>query len=59
MDLLKSQEAAQYLRVSERTLSALRSQNNGPRFHRLHSDGRGVRYRRADLDDWLNARGAA
>lgn len=59
MELLTSPEAARYIRLSERTLAYLRASGDGPKFIRLHSDGRGVRYRRADLDAWVDSRGAA
>ncbi|MEO1242503.1 MAG: helix-turn-helix domain-containing protein [Pseudomonadota bacterium] len=54
-DLLTEREAAQYLGVSPRTLSNWRVRSNdGPRYHKLSS--RAVRYRRADLEDWLEDR---
>jgi len=59
MDLLKSRETADYLKVSERTLTKMRSEGSGPPFVRLHSDGRGVVYRRADVEAWLASKGAA
>ncbi len=59
MELLTSPEAARYLRLSERTLAYMRARGDGPRFTRLHSDGRGVRYRLNDIEDWLSRRDAA
>ncbi|MES2494334.1 MAG: helix-turn-helix domain-containing protein [Pseudomonadota bacterium] len=59
MDLLKSRETADYLKLSERTLTQMRSEGSGPPFVRLYADGRGVRYRRADLDAWLETKGGA
>jgi len=58
MELLTSPETARYLKLSERTLAAMRSRGDGPRFARIHADGRGVRYRRDDLDNWINEKGA-
>jgi excisionase family DNA binding protein len=49
---LNPREAAVYLRSSPSTLAKRRLQGNGPCFVRL---GRAVRYRRADLDAWMNA----
>lgn len=48
---LTPREAAAYLRTSPSTLAKRRLQGNGPCFVRL---GRAVRYRQADLDDWMN-----
>lgn len=59
MEILTSPEAARYLKLSERTLAAMRARGDGPHFTRLHVSGRGVRYRLADLDGWIDARGAA
>jgi len=46
-------EAGEYLSLSTKTLENLRLQGNGPTFSRLGH--RIVRYRRADLDSWLEA----
>jgi excisionase family DNA binding protein len=46
-------EAGEYLRISEKTLENLRAQGRGPAFCRIGN--RLVRYRRADLDSWLEA----
>jgi predicted DNA-binding transcriptional regulator AlpA len=53
--LLTGREAADLLRLSERTLERHRVAGAGPRFIRL---GRAVRYRRRDLLDYIerNAR---
>lgn len=48
--LLRTAEAAKYLERSESWLNHLRSKGQGPRFVRL---GASVRYRRADLDTYL------
>ncbi|HXW22032.1 MAG TPA: helix-turn-helix domain-containing protein [Rhodomicrobium sp.] len=52
-EILTESEASKILKLSPRTLQAWRVSGNGPRFHSL---GRAVRYRRADLDDWLASR---
>lgn len=59
MEMLTTPEAARYLRLTERTLAAWRARGEGPSFTRLHLSGRGVRYRRADLDRWIAERSAA
>lgn len=48
--LLKPAEAAAYLRVHVVTLAQWRLQKRGPPFVRV---GHLVRYRRADVDEWL------
>lgn len=53
MELLTTPEAARFLKLSERTLAYMRSRGDGPRFARLHRDGRGVRYRVDDLNAWI------
>lgn len=54
MTLLTSSEAAEYLRMSARTLEDYRYEGGGPPFFRI---GRGRRrmvlYDVADLNDWL------
>ena len=50
---LKPQEAADYLGVKKRTLSAWRSQGIGPRYCRMN--GRLVRYTIEDLADYVRA----
>lgn len=47
---LTTQEAAEYLKLSPRTLEGFRNRGGGPKFYRR---GRLVRYRQADLDAWL------
>lgn len=47
---LTTPEAADFLRVSERTLIRWRVRRVGPPWTKA---GHGVRYRRADLDAWL------
>jgi hypothetical protein len=46
-------EAASYLRLEVQTLANYRCRGGGPRFSRR---GRVVRYRRADLDNWMNGK---
>lgn len=50
--LLTEAQAADHLNLSVRTLQAWRSRGFGPPFIRA---GRAVRYRRADLDRWIEA----
>ena len=52
-DILKTAEAADYTRFAVATLERLRLQGNGPRFIKA---GKSVRYRKADLDAWLESR---
>lgn len=46
--------AAAHLSSSASTLAKLRLKGGGPRFCKI---GRAVRYRRSDLDAWLNSTG--
>jgi excisionase family DNA binding protein len=48
--LLTEQQVAEYLQVSLGTLRRWRAEGTGPPALRA---GRGVRYRRADVDAWL------
>ncbi len=50
---LIQREAADLLRLSQRTLERLRVGGTGPPFVKA---GRRVLYRRADLEDWVNQR---
>ena len=50
---LTTNEAANYLGLSESTLEKARVYGTGPTYVKL---GRAVRYRPADLDNWLSAR---
>ena len=52
-DILKTPEAAGYVRLGVPTLERLRLTGEGPIFLKL---GKAVRYRKADLDEWLNSR---
>ena len=49
-ELLTTVEAAAHLRLSPRTLERYRVNGEGPKYLKLE---RTVRYRRADLDEWL------
>jgi predicted site-specific integrase-resolvase len=53
-DLLKSEEAARILTVSEVTLRRWRQRKNGPVFVRL-SKGT-IRYKQSDIEAYLNER---
>lgn len=53
LDILNTEESAEYLRLSKPTLDRLRVTGGGPRFCKL---GSAVRYRRADLDAWLESK---
>jgi len=52
-DILNTKEAASYVRLGKPTLDRLRISGGGPRFAKL---GGAVRYRKADLDAWLESR---
>ena len=47
-------EAADYLRLSKRTLERLRCSGLGPKF--VKCGCRSIRYRQSDLDDWISGR---
>lgn len=51
--LMKTADAAEYLGVSQSLLHKLRLTGGGPVFVRLA--GRAIRYRKPDLDAWVNA----
>jgi excisionase family DNA binding protein len=51
--LLTQSEAAELLRLSERTLERLRVSGAGPKFCRL---GHSVRYRLGDVEAWIASR---
>lgn len=51
--ILTVREAAEYVRLSKPTLDRLRCAGGGPKFARLGTAGGAVRYRRADLDAWI------
>ena len=50
-DLMTTREAAEYLRLKQQTLHNWRCLGSGPDFVKL---GRCVRYRRSDLDQYLD-----
>lgn len=52
-DILMTREAAIYVRLSKPTLERYRTSGGGPKFAKL---GAAVRYRKADLDAWLESR---
>lgn len=49
--VFNSKEAAEYCCVTERFLASRRYSGGGPNFLRL---GRWIRYRKVDLDEWLD-----
>lgn len=53
MDIFKTHEAAEYCRLGKPTLERFRISGDGPRYCKL---GGAVRYRKADLDAWLESR---
>jgi excisionase family DNA binding protein len=50
---LSPRKGARYLGISEATLRLWRAQAKGPRFFRA---GKLIRYRKADLDEWIEER---
>lgn len=52
-EILTTLEAARYCRLGKPTLERFRLTGEGPRFAKL---GGAVRYRRTDLDAWLESR---
>lgn len=50
-ELFDEQGAAEFLKMSERTLQAWRAKTVGPAWVKV---GRAIRYRRRHLVDWLN-----
>ena len=50
---LTADEAAEFLRLSPRTLEKHRGIGGGPRYHKF---GRAVRYAMSDLEAWAEAR---
>lgn len=52
-DVMNTIEAARYVRLGKPTLDRFRLTGEGPRFAKL---GGAIRYRRADLDDWIESR---
>jgi excisionase family DNA binding protein len=54
LQTLTPQQAAKYLGISEASLRLWRSESKGPRYFRAGE--KLVRYRRADLDSWIEDR---
>ena len=54
--MMTPRDAAAYLGVEASTLKARRSKGTGPKYYRYSS--RCIRYKRADLDDWIEAQAA-
>jgi excisionase family DNA binding protein len=52
-DILNTKEAASYCRLGKPTLERFRISGDGPAYLKL---GGAVRYRRCDLDSWLESR---
>lgn len=52
-NILNTREAAAYCRLGKPTLERFRISGDGPRYCKL---GGAVRYRQADLDNWLESR---
>lgn len=48
-----TREAANYLKLAPRTLERYRVSGDGPRYAKLLG---AVRYRKRDLDDWIESR---
>lgn len=57
VDAMTAEEVAAALRVSPFTLRGWRTKRRGPKFFYL-SGNQGVRYRKADLEAWLNQQAA-
>lgn len=55
-NLLTTAELAEYLKVDEETLRRWRQTGGGPRYVNLHGDKGAVRYRRAEVERWLQSR---
>lgn len=53
MSVFDTAHAAEYLKLAQGTLERFRVQGIGPKFMKL---GRAVRYRQADLDQWMESR---
>ncbi len=53
MEIYKTREAADHVKLGKSTLERFRISGDGPLFLKL---GGAVRYRKADLDAWLDSR---
>lgn len=54
-DIFSTREAAQYVKLGQSTLERYRVTGGGPRYAKL-ADAGAVRYRKCDLDDWIESR---
>ena len=54
MLLLTQREAANVLRLSQRTIERLRVSGVGAKF--IRCGGRSIRYRQSDLEEWIASR---
>ena len=54
-DLLTTEQTAEWLQLEAQTLAKWRVTGKGPRFVKL---GRAVRYRIADVDEWIERGGS-
>lgn len=52
--LMTAKEVSKHLRISEAALYIFRRSGTGPNYIRLND--RLVRYRKSDIDEWLNAK---
>jgi excisionase family DNA binding protein len=52
-ELLTRRETAEFLKLREQTLACMACQGRGPAYIKC---GRAVRYRKSDLDAWLESR---
>ncbi len=54
--LFNTNKAAEYLGISRKSLERWRTEGTGPAFVKVGPGRRAaVRYRKADLDDWISA----
>ena len=53
IDVMNTVEAAKYVRLGKPTLERFRLTGDGPIYVKL---GKAVRYRKADLDAWMESR---
>ncbi len=53
MEVMNTAEAAKYVRLGKPTLERVRISGEGPAYVKL---GGSVRYRRCDLDEWLETK---
>lgn len=52
-NIFSTREAAQYVKLGQSTLERYRVTGDGPRYAKLAG---AVRYRKSDLDDWIESR---